>query len=348
MSGPRAAACVPDVHDRHHHSVTDQDIGGVEIGMDHVRCLSWWQDHRHTPSRERLARATAGECPRAWPRTGADAPAGRVAGIGPGCGRVLTGGDPPGVGPVVVGLTSGAWPAWSSMTSISCSARGEVSSGAGAASTKIHAGPHERPWPPLRARPGWDNRACAHVLCHSPGSQRLVQVAEGCARGTALSTASACPASRTRMAPTCWPPGQATDNSDLCPQPRWPRQSDLSRQPLGMGALVHRIEGPIVASSDDPISVTATGLCSANDRFAAAADPYHIESAASRAPIGPAIANEADERINLGLISRSEAICERRPRMSSISSARTSAERSGVRWVHPHKTASREPMISNR
>jgi hypothetical protein len=37
-------------------------------------------------------------------------------------------------------------------------------------------------------------------------------------------------------------------------------------------------------------------------------DPHRIESAASRAPIGPAIANEADERIDLGHICRSEAI----------------------------------------
>src|SRR5687767_2190311 len=42
---PRAATCVPGVHDRHHRSVTDQDIaGGVEIGMDHVGCLWWWWD----------------------------------------------------------------------------------------------------------------------------------------------------------------------------------------------------------------------------------------------------------------------------------------------------------------
>ena len=44
VSRPRAAACVPDIHDRRHRSVTDQDIAGVEIGMDHVRCLSWWRD----------------------------------------------------------------------------------------------------------------------------------------------------------------------------------------------------------------------------------------------------------------------------------------------------------------
>ena len=37
-------------------------------------------------------------------------------------------------------------------------------------------------------------------------------------------------------------------------------------------------------------------------------DPHRIESAASRAPIGPAIANEADERIDLGHLCRSEAI----------------------------------------
>jgi hypothetical protein len=37
-------------------------------------------------------------------------------------------------------------------------------------------------------------------------------------------------------------------------------------------------------------------------------DPHRIESAASQAPIGPAIANEADERIDLGHRCRSEAI----------------------------------------
>ena len=37
-------------------------------------------------------------------------------------------------------------------------------------------------------------------------------------------------------------------------------------------------------------------------------DPHRIESTASRAPIGPAIENEADERIDLGHRCRSEAI----------------------------------------
>ena len=36
--------------------------------------------------------------------------------------------------------------------------------------------------------------------------------------------------------------------------------------------------------------------------------PHRIESPASRAPIGPDIANEADERIDLGHICRAEAI----------------------------------------
>src|SRR5215469_1157367 len=44
ISRPRAAACVPDIHDRHHRSVTDQDIPRDEIGMDHVRCRTWWWD----------------------------------------------------------------------------------------------------------------------------------------------------------------------------------------------------------------------------------------------------------------------------------------------------------------
>src|SRR5689334_21955114 len=44
ISRPRAATGVLDIHDRHHCCVTDQDIAGVEIGMDHVRCLSWWWD----------------------------------------------------------------------------------------------------------------------------------------------------------------------------------------------------------------------------------------------------------------------------------------------------------------
>src|SRR4051794_37112623 len=42
---PRAATCVPDVHNGDHLAVTDQDVAGSrEIGMDHVRCLSWWWD----------------------------------------------------------------------------------------------------------------------------------------------------------------------------------------------------------------------------------------------------------------------------------------------------------------
>src|SRR4051812_4366314 len=49
ISRPRAATCVPDVHDRHHRTVTDQDIAGVEIGMDHVRCL-WWGWDVGTPA----------------------------------------------------------------------------------------------------------------------------------------------------------------------------------------------------------------------------------------------------------------------------------------------------------
>jgi hypothetical protein len=44
-------------------------------------------------------------------------------------------------------------------------------------------------------------------------------------------------------------------------------------------------------------------------------DLPRIESTASRAPIGPAIANEAEERIDLGHIFRSEAICKRRPKI---------------------------------
>src|SRR3954451_3305230 len=44
ISRPRAATCVLDIDDRHHRSITNQDIAWVEIGMDHVRCLSWWWD----------------------------------------------------------------------------------------------------------------------------------------------------------------------------------------------------------------------------------------------------------------------------------------------------------------
>src|SRR4051794_33830578 len=50
ISRPRAATYVPDTHDRHHRSITDQDIVGLEIGMDHVRCLSrWWDVATHEP-----------------------------------------------------------------------------------------------------------------------------------------------------------------------------------------------------------------------------------------------------------------------------------------------------------
>ena len=45
ISRPRAPTCVFDIHDRDHCSVADLDIaGGCEIGMDHVRCDSWWWD----------------------------------------------------------------------------------------------------------------------------------------------------------------------------------------------------------------------------------------------------------------------------------------------------------------
>ena len=66
---------------------TDQDIAGIEIGMDHVRCLSWWWDvGTHEPQALHQGRHHGG-----IPRE-------------PGDSRFLTGGGPPGVRPVVVGL----------------------------------------------------------------------------------------------------------------------------------------------------------------------------------------------------------------------------------------------------
>ena len=64
------------IHDRHHRSVTDQDIAGVEIGMDHVRCLSWWWDAKHTRAAGARPRPTPRRnTPKAWPRTGGEATA---------------------------------------------------------------------------------------------------------------------------------------------------------------------------------------------------------------------------------------------------------------------------------
>ncbi len=61
-------------------------------------------------------------------------------------------------------------------------------------------GPHSKPGRGGIAAP-------THVLDHSLGSQRLVQVVGVCP-GSALSTASALPANWTRMAPALTPPGR--------------------------------------------------------------------------------------------------------------------------------------------
>ena len=59
---PRPAACVRDVHERYYRSVTDQDVAGVEVGMDHVRCRSGGETSAHI-SRTRSTRAdTPEEC----------------------------------------------------------------------------------------------------------------------------------------------------------------------------------------------------------------------------------------------------------------------------------------------
>ena len=102
---PRAATRVPDIHDRHHRAVPDQDIAGVEICMDHVRCLSWWWDvGTHEPQALDQGRHHGG-----IPREPGHGLAEkrlfrRLIEIQPGDSRFLTGGDPPGVRPVVVGL----------------------------------------------------------------------------------------------------------------------------------------------------------------------------------------------------------------------------------------------------
>ena len=83
----RAAPGVLDVHDRHHRSVTDQDVAGVEIGVDHVRRPRRWRDVGTGEPRRSTRAATAEE----WRRQ-------------PGDSRFPTGGDAPGVRPVVVGL----------------------------------------------------------------------------------------------------------------------------------------------------------------------------------------------------------------------------------------------------
>src|SRR3954453_2583957 len=101
--------------------------------MDHVRCLSWWWDvGTHEPQALDQGRHHGG-IPRE-PGHGLTETRllRRLVEIQPGDSRFLTGGDRQAYDQWSYG--SEAWPAWSSMISISCSTRDGVSSGTGAAS----------------------------------------------------------------------------------------------------------------------------------------------------------------------------------------------------------------------
>ena len=75
VSRPRAATCVPDIHDRHHRSVTDQDIAGVERSAWTMSGASrGGGTSAHVPQALDQGRYHGG-IPRAWPRTGGDATA---------------------------------------------------------------------------------------------------------------------------------------------------------------------------------------------------------------------------------------------------------------------------------
>src|SRR5690242_5116665 len=143
ISRPRAAACVPDIHDRHHRSVTDQDIPWAEIGMDHVRCLSWWRDGGTDEPQALDQGRHHGGIPRE-----------------PGDSRFLTGGDPPGVRPVVVGFGGLASLEFDDLHQLLNDGRGSALAREPRQRSPSDA-IHKWLWPPLRARPGWDSRACA-------------------------------------------------------------------------------------------------------------------------------------------------------------------------------------------
>src|SRR3954467_10384876 len=105
ISRPRAATRVLDVHDRDHCSVPDQDItGSCEIGMDHVRCDSWWWDVGAREPEALDQGRHRGGIPR---KSGYGLSEQRLLGRlvdQPADGRFLTGDDPPGERPVVVRL----------------------------------------------------------------------------------------------------------------------------------------------------------------------------------------------------------------------------------------------------
>ena len=179
ISRPRAATCVPDIHDRHRRSVTDQDIAGVEIGMDHVRCLSWWWGvGTHEPQALDQGRHHGG-----IPREPGHGLAekrllGRLVEIQPGDSRFLTGGDPPGVRPVVVGLGGLASLEFDDLHQLLDEGGGQLWRGSRV--NEVHqmpymsgCGPHSEPGRGGIAAP-------THVLDHPLGSQRLVQVVGVC------------------------------------------------------------------------------------------------------------------------------------------------------------------------
>ena len=91
ISRPHAATCVPDIHDRHHRSVTDQDIAGVRSAWTMSGASRGGGTSTHTSRR----RSTKADTTEEYPESGE---------AEPGDSRFLTGGDPPGVGPVVVRL----------------------------------------------------------------------------------------------------------------------------------------------------------------------------------------------------------------------------------------------------
>ena len=176
-SRPRAAPRVPDVHDRHHRSVADQDIaGGCEIGMDHVRRLwRWWDVGAHEPQALDQGRHHGGVPREPGHGLAEKRLLRRLVEIRPGDSRFLTGGDPPGVRPVVVRLRGLAGLEFDDRHQLLNEGRGQL--GRGSRVDEVHQMPHVSGRGP-HSEPGRGGIAApAHVLDHSLGSQRLVQVA---------------------------------------------------------------------------------------------------------------------------------------------------------------------------
>ena len=147
--------------------------------MDHVRCLSWWWDvGTHEPQALDQGRHHGG-----IPREPGHGLAekrllGRLVEIQPGDSRFLTGGDPPGVRPVVVGLGGLASLEFDDLHQLLNEGRGQLWRGSRV--NEVHqmpymsgCGPHSEPGRGGIAAP-------THVLDHSLGSQRLVQVVGVC------------------------------------------------------------------------------------------------------------------------------------------------------------------------